>query len=35
MFRSAMCLLSLAFASIALHAQTPNPLMTEMKAAYT
>ncbi len=34
MFRSAVCLLSLSFASIALHAQTANPLMTEMRAAY-
>ncbi len=35
MFRPIFCLLSAALLSITLHAQTPNPLPTEMKAAYT
>jgi hypothetical protein len=34
MFRSAFCLLSVSLVSGALYAQTPNPTMTEMKAAY-
>src|SRR5579884_1510455 len=34
MFRSAFCLLSAAGLAVALHAQTPNPTVTEMKAAY-
>ncbi len=35
MSRSALCLLSACLVSGALRAQTPNPFMTEMKAAYT
>jgi hypothetical protein len=35
MSRCVVCLLSASFLSPALHAQTPNPVVTEMKAAYT
>jgi hypothetical protein len=35
MFRRSVFVLTTAVFAVALHAQTPNPLMTEMKAAYT
>jgi hypothetical protein len=35
MFRSVLCLLSASLLSMALHAQTSNPVAAEMKAAYT
>jgi DinB superfamily len=35
MFRSVLCLLSASFLSTTLQAQTSNPVVTEMKAAYT